>query len=145
MPCYQGSLAAPITSPDPSSANKDCQQSPAGAAAGAADQPGNEPQNPVLDSGTAAGSVTDVSHTSSTDNEDPADYAARGTGEADYNSQRTEAASLLNCINGGFLEHKNGLNRTNNWYFLLHYFSFGMLPLVTILRLFINKPIESYY
>ncbi|XP_074639576.1 uncharacterized protein LOC141897832 [Acropora palmata] len=84
----QDCLVAPITAPGPSSieppnprtasprtpANGDGQQSLVGAGTAAADQPDNEPQNPVLNSGTAAGDVTDVSHTSSTDNEDPADY-----------------------------------------------------------------------
>ncbi|XP_067043169.1 uncharacterized protein [Acropora muricata] len=91
-----GSLAAPITAPGPPSveppnpgtafnlmpANGYGQQSLTGTAT-AANQPDEKPQNPVLNSETAAG-------------------------DADHNSQRTERASLLNCINGGFTEHEKG-------------------------------------
>lgn len=84
-------------------ANGDGQQSLAGAAA-AADQPDNQPQIPVLKGETAAGNVTDVSHTSSTDNKDPSDYSAPATGDAGHYSQRTEGALLPNYINSGFPE-----------------------------------------
>ena len=88
-------------------ANGDGQQSLAGGAAAVADQPGNEPQNPVLNSGTAAGEVTDVSHTSSTVNEDAADHTAPATGDADHNSQTSEGASSLGQINGGLPEDED--------------------------------------
>ena len=93
-------------------ANGDGQQSlaGAGAAAAAADQAGNEP--PVLNSGTAAGDVTDVSHTSSTDNEDAADHTAPATGDADHISEITEGASSLGQINGGFSGQDNSLTNT---------------------------------
>ena len=99
------------------SANGDGKQSLAGAstgvgAAAAADQAGNEPQNPVLNSGTAAGDVTVVSHTSSTDNEDAADHTAPATGDADHNSQITEGASSLGQINGGFSGQDNSPTNT---------------------------------
>ena len=104
MQCYQGSLAAPITAPHRSSPNKDGQQLLAGAA--------DQTQNLVLNSGTAAGSV---SHTSSTDNED---YTTPATGDADYNySQRIERASSLGGINSGFPEQEssstNGFMKDN--------------------------------
>ena len=94
----------PHTASTRTPANGDGQQSLVGAAA---DQPDNEPQNPVLNGGTAAGDVTDVSHTSSTDNEDRADYTTPATGDADHNSQRIEGASWLGRINGGFPEQEN--------------------------------------
>ena len=102
-------------------ANGDGQQSLAGAstgvgggaAAAAADQAGNEPLNSgTVNSGTAAGDVTVVSHTSSTDNEDAADHTAPATGDADHNSQITEGASSLGPINGGFSGQDNSPTNT---------------------------------
>ena len=77
----QDSLAAPITAPDSSSieppnpgttsnqtpANSDgpqlCASAAGTAASAAAGQPDNQPQNLVLNDGTAAGNITDFSHT----------------------------------------------------------------------------------
>lgn len=118
--CNQDSLAAPITSPHPPSINEPPnpgtasnqrpangvrQQSLAGAAG---DQPDNEPQNPVLNSGTTADDFTDVSHTSSTNNEDLADYTAPAADDTDHNFQRTGEASSLDH-SSGFPQQENSL------------------------------------
>ena len=84
-------------------------QQPLTTAAAAAYKPGDEPQNPVLNNGTAVDDNTDVSHTSSTDNEDLDDCTAPAAGDADHNPHRTAGASSLDRINGDFLQHENGL------------------------------------
>lgn len=84
-------------------ANGDSQHSLAGGGAAVADQPSNEPQNSVLNNGTAAGDVTDDSHISSTDNEDAADHIAPATGD----SQTSGGASSPAQINGGISGQDN--------------------------------------
>ena len=61
-------------------------------ATAAAHKPGNEPQNPVLNNGTAVVDNTDDSHSSPTHNEDSADSAVRAVGGADPNFQGPKAA-----------------------------------------------------
>ncbi|XP_044174897.1 uncharacterized protein LOC114953099 isoform X2 [Acropora millepora] len=61
-------------------------------ATAAAHKPGNEPQNPVLNNGTAVVDNTDDSHSSPTHNEDSADSTVHAVGGADHNFQGPKAA-----------------------------------------------------
>ena len=84
------SASLTTTAPDPDGGDQ--QLVTTAAAAAAAHKPGNEPQNHVVNNGTAVDDNTDDSHTSSTSNEDSADSAVHAVGGADHNFQSTKGA-----------------------------------------------------